>query len=607
MRPFLLAAALAIASASGRAQTLRVWHVDVGQGDGAVIVSPTGTVALVDVGTSEAAGSAVIPLLQSLGVTQVHHLIVSHYHADHFGGVDEVVAAGFPPIVAWDRGGASLPGSLSTYVNAVGTARTTMTPGMVIALGGGATLTCIAGNGSILGGGFVDPSTGDQEENSRSLVLRLDYLGFQEVFGGDLTGGGGSGTTANVEAIAGPAVGDVDVYKVHHHGSATSSIPAFLAATDPEVAVVSCGVNNPYNHPAQSVMNALVAHPTMHAVCLTTAGNGAAGGHVAGGTILIETDGLAYTVSGGALPVFTRPVDSQPAAFQPGDVVISEVLQNPAAVPDASGEWFEIRNRRDVSLDLTGFQVSDLGVDAFTIPSLVLPPGGAAVLGASTSAAANGGAPVTLAWPAGSFYLGNGADEILLRDASGTLIDQVLWDGGPLFPDPAGASMERIDLSAPAQAGNFGVALASFGAGDMGTPMAVNSLDHTPPAAALQVSGAGLPGTTLNLILMSAGSAGRPFILGASEATSPALVLPASGRAIPLYPGLLLPFSLTPGNGIFTGMSGSLNIFGIGSGAVLLPTVALPGFTFHVAGVVVDASYPDGLGAITPARTVTLP
>ena len=70
--------------------------------------------------------------------------------------------------------------------------------------------------------------------------------------GGDLTGGGNS--TANVEGPAAFACGDVDVYKVNHHGSNTSTSVNLVATLDPELAIVSCGTANNYGHPTSTIL-----------------------------------------------------------------------------------------------------------------------------------------------------------------------------------------------------------------------------------------------------------------------------------------------------------------------------------------------------------------
>ena len=120
-----------------------------------------------------------------------------------------------------------------------------------------------------------------------------------------------------------------------------------------------------------------------------------------------------------------------------GDLVITEVMQNPAAVSDANGEWFELFNPSDtLTYDLAGCVLSDRGGDRHV---LAAPVGiGPRVHMVFAASAAPGFEPHYV-WT-GSFSLGNGADQIVLT-CDDIEVDVVAWDGGPTFPSPSGASM----------------------------------------------------------------------------------------------------------------------------------------------------------------------
>src|SRR5207247_3811931 len=94
----VLVSALALAPTSpARAVTgngrLQIHHVDVGQGDGLLIISPLGQTALVDDGTYTNCTN-IKTTLQGLGVTSVDYHFASHYHAGHIGCIDDLAAAG---------------------------------------------------------------------------------------------------------------------------------------------------------------------------------------------------------------------------------------------------------------------------------------------------------------------------------------------------------------------------------------------------------------------------------------------------------------------------------------------------------------------------------
>ncbi len=182
------------------------------------------------------------------------------------------------------------------------------------------------------------------------------------------------------------------------------------------------------------------------------------------------------------------PVESLTTATA-GDIVITEVMQNPAAVTDALGEWFEVFNTTFSPIDLNGWIIADMDIDIDTIDNggpLEVPAGGYMILGINADAATNGG--ITVAYAYNNIFLGNGADELILRTPDGTVIDSIAWDGGTLWPDPTGASMSLQDPGLDNNDGtNWCVATTPYGAGDLGTPGTTN--DCPPPGAAdLQIT-----------------------------------------------------------------------------------------------------------------------
>ncbi len=110
--------------------------------------------------------------------------------------------------------------------------------------------------------------------------MLVSYRGFNYFVGGDLT------AIVEQRLVREAAIGDIDVYKVNHHGSETSSTPEFLALIRPEVAVISNGDNANYNHPRQSVLDNLNAIPNIEVyqtnklTKLVNAQSGLVGGNV---------------------------------------------------------------------------------------------------------------------------------------------------------------------------------------------------------------------------------------------------------------------------------------------------------------------------------------
>ena len=165
-----------------------------------------------------------------------------------------------------------------------------------------------------------------------------------------------------------------------------------------------------------------------------------------------------------------------------GSVIITEIFQNPSAVADNSGEYFEVYNTTGSPIDLLGWILKDTSStsETHTIEtSVVVPANGYAVLGVNTDVNTNGGV-ANVSYSYGSnYYLGNGSDDIVL-ECGGTIIDIVEWDGGTEFPDPTGKSMELATNKYTATDNDMGANWAEATAeivkdGDLGTPGAVNS------------------------------------------------------------------------------------------------------------------------------------
>lgn len=148
-------------------------------------------------------------------------------------------------------------------------------------------------------------------------------------------------------------------------------------------------------------------------------------------------------------------------------------MQNPSAVNDSDGEFFEIYNTTDAAINLDGWVIKDKDSESHTINNggtLNIDAKSFLVLGVNSNSATNGG--VTVAYQYSSFNLANGDDEVILVD-NGVTIDSVAYDGGPIFPDPNGASMELKDLTSDNNVGsNWTTAINAWAgsAGDFGSP-----------------------------------------------------------------------------------------------------------------------------------------
>ena len=168
-------------------------------------------------------------------------------------------------------------------------------------------------------------------------------------------------------------------------------------------------------------------------------------------------------------------------------IVINEIMQNPSAVSDDYGEWFELYNADSADVDINGWTIRDDDTDSHTINNggpLVIPAGGYLVLARNGDPSLNGGLLADYVYS--DFALANGADEVVLLDTSGQEVDRVNYDGGPNFPDPNGASMALKDPELDNNVGgNWETSTRPYGLGDLGTPGQANfGPDTIPPQVA---------------------------------------------------------------------------------------------------------------------------
>lgn len=209
---------------------MRIVFLDVGQGDSAVI--RTGDrVCVVDVGEN---GIAAVDYITGEGL-DVDALFLSHPHSDHMGGLTEVISACDVETVYIPAGWfENLDGSMEEEWDSavdMGMEYVILRPGDIINITESARIEILD----------CAVYTGD-DGNDISLVMQVDHGKSRVLFTGDAR------VSANVET---------DVLKVAHHGSADATTESFLECARPEIAVISVGENNKYDHPSNEVIHML--------------------------------------------------------------------------------------------------------------------------------------------------------------------------------------------------------------------------------------------------------------------------------------------------------------------------------------------------------------
>ena len=174
---------------------------------------------------------------------------------------------------------------------------------------------------------------------------------------------------------------------------------------------------------------------------------------------------------------FTLTIEDNDHASVP-NIVINEIMQNPSAVSDNKGEWFELYNNDTQTVDINGWIIKDDGSDYHVIDNggpLTIAPGDYLVLGINDTMSVNGGVPVDYMYD--HFVLSNSSDEVVLVYSDGiTEVDRVNYDNGATFPDPNGKSMELKNPDYDNNVGsNWDVSTNPYGDGDLGTPGEKNS------------------------------------------------------------------------------------------------------------------------------------
>ncbi|GAA3615265.1 ComEC/Rec2 family competence protein [Microlunatus ginsengisoli] len=226
---------------------------DVGQGDGLVVGLGGGQALVVDAGPDP---PAIRTCLDRLRVRSVPLLVLTHFHADHIGGLTGVLdhrrvgRIWVGPLAPPTAGAAAVRAVARDHGIPVETPRA----GTAGRLGPAAWAVLGPLGGGGLAAGTADGGSGaeSETENNSSLVLAVEVSGIRILLTGDVEPPGQAAMLAAGENVR------ADVLKVPHHGSARQD-PGFLAAVHARLAVASAGRHNDYGHPAPKTVAALAA------------------------------------------------------------------------------------------------------------------------------------------------------------------------------------------------------------------------------------------------------------------------------------------------------------------------------------------------------------
>lgn len=261
---------------------LEMTAIDVGQGDSTLLITPQGRKLLVDAGglpfwthsQLDIGEDVVSPYLWSRGISRIDVIALTHAHADHMGGMFAVMQ-NFRPRELWLPQGiphseiAKLLNEARTY----GVSVSYQKAGDIFSYGGIAMRVLAPDVESA-----PHYSGDDSHRNDESLVMKFAFGKTSVLLEADA-----EKPTEKFIATEDPSA---DVLKVAHHGSASSSTEAQLAAVRPRFAVISVGARNVYDHPRPEVLKRL---QNAHVATYRTDTDGATSFFLDGRTVAPET------------------------------------------------------------------------------------------------------------------------------------------------------------------------------------------------------------------------------------------------------------------------------------------------------------------------------
>lgn len=247
-------------------KTLKVYFLDVGQGDAIFIKTPNGKTMLVDAG----AGNNVLAPLSKHFLFKKKHIdiaLATHPDADHVGGFAQILQ--IYDVGAFVESGfdhdTQVVDQIQNLINDKNIKHVIAREGTKIDLGDNVSFNIIAPNEAEM----------NRESNDASIVGMLVYGNTSFMLTGDAP------ITTEIRLVKNYANSlKTNVLKLGHHGSRTSSAIEFLQTVGPDIAIISAGRNNRYGHPHLEVLNRL---DYLKIPYLSTAEKG---------TICLESDGV---------------------------------------------------------------------------------------------------------------------------------------------------------------------------------------------------------------------------------------------------------------------------------------------------------------------------
>ncbi len=339
---------------------LRIIFLDVGQGDAVLIQAPEGQTALVDAGPGD-----VVPLLRQLGAERIDLLVATHPHADHIGGMAQVISS-LPVRFFMDNGD---PHTTQTYRR------------LLAALDSRPEITYLEAVPRTISLGSASIEVlpllprGAAGPNDRSVALLVRFGEFKAFLSGD------SEVRQLSHLVGQRAIPDVALLKAPHHGSDNGFTWEFLRAAAPAVVVVSVGPNS-YGHPraealaAYSGVGAAVFRTDLHGhVEVRGRGDGrydvVHGQQLAALRTVAAQPGVGVSAAAGAVAGSAAAAASRPGAAT-GNRAQLRLWVNADAPGDdnqnPNGEYAVLESGEETDRELGGWRLCDAANHCFRFP-----------------------------------------------------------------------------------------------------------------------------------------------------------------------------------------------------------------------------------------------
>lgn len=221
--------------------TLKIYFIDVGQGDSTLIITPKGKKILIDGG--EGKNEILLPYLLDRGINKIDYIIISHFDSDHCNGLIEVMEKIKVGKVLVSK----QPEESEEYRNILEIIKRKNIEACVVKAQDRITIEKDLYINILNPAGKLE----FKDLNNNAIVAKLIYKNFSMLFTGDIE--------KAEENIAQKYKNNLKstILKVAHHGSKTSTNEEFLKYVEPQIALIGVGENNKFGHPNQQIIEKL--------------------------------------------------------------------------------------------------------------------------------------------------------------------------------------------------------------------------------------------------------------------------------------------------------------------------------------------------------------